>query len=101
MESIAPPKAAPELKPLQAPAKAQADQAAAERAAAQAEAARAGVQPRDLTPANLNVSLDEGAQRFVQTLTDPHTDETVLRYPSETQLAYSRAVVAYLRAQNL
>jgi hypothetical protein len=36
----------------------------------------------------------------VQTLTDANTSETVLRYPSETQLAYSRAVLAYLRAQN-
>ncbi|MCR6646303.1 MAG: hypothetical protein NVV62_18215 [Terricaulis sp.] len=101
MESIAPPKAAPELKPLQASAPAQAAEAEAARESAKAEAAARGPQPRDLTPAKLNVSLDENAQRFVQTLTDPHTDETVLRYPSETQLAYSRAVVAYLRAQSL
>jgi hypothetical protein len=50
-------------------------------------------------PDNLQVRLDDGAQRFVQTLTDSHTGETLRRYPSEAQLAYARAVMAYLRAQ--
>ncbi len=52
----------------------------------------------ELLPDKLLVRLDAEAQRFVQTLTDPNTEETVRRYPSEAQLAYSRAVMAYLRA---
>jgi len=53
----------------------------------------------DLLPANLLVRLDVDAERFVQTLTDATTEETVLKYPSESQLAFSRAVMAYLRAR--
>lgn len=34
----------------------------------------------------------------MQTLTDGQTAEMLRRYPSESQLAYSRAVMAYLRA---
>jgi hypothetical protein len=52
----------------------------------------------EVLPDNLLVRLDPESQRFVQTLTDPTTAETVRRYPSESQLAYSRAVMAYLRA---
>lgn len=97
MNTIAPPKAAPDFKPLTTPEKAASKAAPA----ADADAAEKGApKPPDMTPAKLQVSLDAGAQRFVQVLTDPDTSETVRRYPSETQLAYSRAVVAYLRAQN-
>ena len=52
----------------------------------------------NLAPANLMIRYDEGADRFVQTLTDVNTSETLRRYPSDTQLAYSRAVMAYIRA---
>jgi hypothetical protein len=52
----------------------------------------------ELTPDKSHVRLDKNAGRFVQTLTDSQTDETLRRYPSESQLAYSRAVMAYLRA---
>jgi hypothetical protein len=51
-----------------------------------------------LTPDRLTVSLDASAGRFVQTLTDIETEETVRKYPSDAQLAYSRAVMTYLRA---
>jgi hypothetical protein len=34
----------------------------------------------------------------VQHLTDANTEETLRKYPSEGQLAYSRAVMAYMRA---
>jgi len=47
-----------------------------------------------------SVQLDADAQRFVAIWTDPDTDETLRSYPSESQLAYSRAVMAYLRALN-
>ncbi|MBX9747886.1 MAG: hypothetical protein K2X34_13355 [Hyphomonadaceae bacterium] len=46
------------------------------------------------------VRLDAEAQRFVLTLTDASTAETLRKYPSEAQLAYSRAVMAYLRMLN-
>ncbi len=50
-------------------------------------------------PDTLRVRLDNDAQRFVQTLTDADTGEMLRRYPSEAQLAYARAVMAYLRAK--
>jgi hypothetical protein len=50
-------------------------------------------------PFKLQVRLDSEAQRFVQTLTNPITEEEIRSYPSEVQLAFSRAVMAYLRAQ--
>ena len=97
MDPIASLKAAPDLKPQQAPETASNENTPAAKAEPPLPAA---IEPPDLTPAKLQVSLDAGAQRFVQVLTDTATAETVLRYPSETQLAYSRAIVAYLRAQN-
>jgi uncharacterized FlaG/YvyC family protein len=52
----------------------------------------------NIAPANLMIRYDESADRFVQTLTDANTSETLRRYPNDTQLAYSRAVMAYFRA---
>lgn len=52
----------------------------------------------DAKPNTLVVQLDADAGRFIQTLTDPQTNETLRRFPSESQLAYARAVMAYLRA---
>lgn len=96
MASIAPPKAID----LPAPAPAQSSEPgpaaeAAKRRLADFEAA----QRADLQPDTVRVQLDADAQRFVATLTDSTTSEMLRRYPSETQLAYSRAVMAYLRAQ--
>jgi len=62
-------------------------------------AEHASVQKTELMPDTVAVSLDAEAQRFVSTLTDNTTAEMLRRYPSESQLAYSRAVMAYLRAQ--
>src|SRR5262245_57782459 len=53
----------------------------------------------EMLPTNLKLQPDADAGWFVQTVTDSATDETVRRYPSEQQLAFSRAVMAYLRAQ--
>lgn len=70
-----------------------------------AEAARrrnaesAAASGKAVAPDKVAVSLDQEAQRFVYDLTDPSTSEALRRYPSESQLAYSRAVMAYLRAQ--
>ena len=68
-------------------------------AAARRMAEHQAVMRAKAEPNNLQVRLDDGAQRFVQTLTDSHTGETLRRYPSEAQLAYARAVMAYLRTQ--
>jgi hypothetical protein len=46
----------------------------------------------------LLVRLDVEAGRFIQTLTDVSSMEMVWRYPSEGQLAFSRAVNAYAKA---
>ena len=48
-------------------------------------------------PDDVAIQLDVEAGRFVSTLTDSKTSETLRRYPSESQLAYSRAVMAYMR----
>jgi hypothetical protein len=52
-----------------------------------------------LLPADLKLRLDADAGWFVQTLIDPVSSETLRRYPSESQLAFSRAVTAYQRAR--
>lgn len=69
-------------------------------AASKLRAEQEAQRKNELLPANLMVRLDVDADRFVQTLTDAATEETVLKYPSESQLAFSRAVVAYLRARS-
>lgn len=92
MDPIAPTKPAQELTPP-------APKASNENTPAEKVVAVHPITQPDLTPNKLQVSLDEGAERFVQTISDPETSETLLRYPSETQLAYSRAIMAYLRAQ--
>ncbi len=99
MASIAPPKTQSDL-PLapQAPALSSEPGPAAQ--AAQKRIAEYQAEHRaSFTPDKIVVQLDGDAQRFVQTVTDGGTADVVLRYPSEQQLAYARAVVAYLRAQ--
>jgi hypothetical protein len=99
MGPVASPKAAPDLsQPAQKPASAEpsvAAEAAQQRMAAHQAALRAQAEPD-----SLQVRLDENAHRFVATLTDSSTGEMLRRYPSEAQLAYARAVMAYLRAQS-
>src|SRR6185503_8854699 len=68
-------------------------------AAAKLRAEQETQRQHELLPANLKLHLDADAGWFVQILTDPVTRETLRRYPSEGQLAFSRAVAAYLRAQ--
>ena len=96
MESIAPAKPA-----LEAPA--QINQRTPEIPAAPVAApnqinAQLAVAHANLAPGKLLVQMDAEAGRFVQTLTDSESQETIWRYPSEAQLAYSRAVMAYVRA---
>jgi len=96
MESIAPSQAVQSATLANATPKAP-EQAKAADAADQRIALHMAEVRKDLTPDVLSVQLDETAGRFVQTLTDSDTSNVVLRYPSESQLAYSRAVMAYLR----
>lgn len=49
-------------------------------------------------PTDVHVDFDREAGRFIQTVTDLTTDQVLRQYPSEAQLAYSRAVAAYMRA---
>jgi hypothetical protein len=70
----------------------------AAQAAGQRHAERRAALSDQIAPNELRVRLDASAGRFVQTLTDNETAETLRRYPSEAQLAYSRAVMAYMRA---
>jgi hypothetical protein len=68
-------------------------------AAAKLRAEREAQHKNELLPANLKLHRDADAGWFVQTLIDPVSRETLRRYPSESQLAFSRAVTAYLRAR--
>lgn len=97
MDPIAPPKAEPQ--PLALRVATPAEPGPAAKAADRQTAEQAAALKNELLPDKLQVRLDEKAGRFVQTLTDADTEEMVRRYPSEAQLAYSRAVMAYLRAQ--
>lgn len=81
--------------PKPAPAAPNVAAEAAERRMAEHQAMLRG----KLEPNKLQVLLDANSQRFVQTLTDSKSGELLRRYPSEAQLAYARAVMAYLRAQ--
>ena len=99
MVPIAPPKA---IDPLSAQTHQQQQSVEANPAAEAAERripAFEEAQRAETHPGKVLVQLDPDAQRFVATLTDSATSEMLRRYPSESQLAYSRAVMAYLRAQ--
>jgi len=93
MSTIAPPVT---LMPARAPALTSEPSPAAE-AAERRMAEHASMLRADAMPDEGEVRLDAEAQRFVHTLTDTSTAEMLRKYPSEAQLAYSRAVVAYLR----
>ena len=70
-------------------------------AAKAAEALQAEQQAQSLNqlvPATLLVEIDRASGRFVHTLKDSATNEVLWRFPSEGQLAFSRAVKAYTDA---
>lgn len=97
MSSISQPARAAEL-PLTPKPQLEAENGSAAQVAAQRKAEHEASPRTEAIPNVLQVSLDESAGRFVQVLTDADTEETLRRYPSEGQLAYSRAVMAYMRA---
>lgn len=97
MSTIIPPVSPPETRPAaaeRAPAFEQTEKVAP----AKIEAKEQFNRPAPLEPGKLLIRFDDESGRFVQTLTDAESRETIWRYPSETQLAYSRAVMAYVRA---
>ena len=53
-----------------------------------------------LAPGKLIVEKDELAQRFVSTVVNVQTQEVERRFPNEGQLAFSRAITAYMKAQS-
>src|SRR5262245_12532896 len=97
MVSIAPPKAIEQL-PAPTPAP-PSEPGPAALAAEQRLAENAAWLKANLAPDKVAVALDPQSQRFISTVTDVNTSEMLRKYPSESQLAYSRAVMAYLRAQ--
>jgi uncharacterized FlaG/YvyC family protein len=72
-----------------------------EEAASADEAAAAVVAQakKPLIAGHLRIELDRDAGRFVQTLTDPQTNEILRRFPNESQLAFARAIGAYMNAR--
>lgn len=96
MASITPPQPAPESPSLRV---ANSEPGPAAEAANRRIAEHAAAQRSELTPSKVAIALDQESQRFISTLTDTSTSEMLRKYPSESQLAYSRAVMAYLRAQ--
>lgn len=95
MDRIAPSTSPPELQ-VRAP-QLDAEKGPAAKAAERRFAEYVAMLQGKVKPDNVNVQLDAEAGRFVATLTDANTAETLRRYPSESQLAYSRAVMAYMR----
>lgn len=55
---------------------------------------------KPLIAGHLRIELDRDAGRFVQTLTDPVTNEILRRFPNESQLAFARAIGAYMNARS-
>lgn len=99
MDAASPPRLAPPLEPLRAPAAA--DVSVRAEPVKPADAADNTTQQQttvQAAPERLVVEKDQAAGRFVQTWLDGQTLEVERRYPNEAQLAYSRAVGAYLRA---
>jgi hypothetical protein len=72
----------------------------AAKAAAERAAMRMAELHAKLIPGKIIVEKDELAQRFVSTVVDVQTQEIERRYPNETQLAFSRAVNAYMRTKS-
>jgi hypothetical protein len=72
----------------------------AAKAAAERAAMRMAELDAKMVPGKVIVEKDELAQRFIATVVDVQTQEIERRYPNETQLAFSRAVNAYMRAKS-
>jgi hypothetical protein len=75
-----------------------AEPSAVEKAAKAQQAELQAQTVNQLLPGELLVEIDRASGRFVHTLKDGATHEVVWRYPSEAQLAFSRAVRAYAEA---
>lgn len=101
MSQLTPPKPIGDALPLQPVQEtASAEPGPATKTADELLSERLAALRNELIPNNVLIRLDENAGRFVQTISDATSSETLLRYPSEQQLAYARAVMAYFRAQS-
>lgn len=103
MASFAPPAsfvppAVPSTSPAQTFAAPEKGPGPAAKAAAEIAAMRRAEVSAKVLPNQLIVEVDAEAGRFVQTVIDSQSEEVQLKYPNETQLAFSRAVTAYERA---
>ena len=92
---IPPPEARPA--PLVVAKPAPLEPSPASRAARVLEEARRAEAQTKLAPAKLSVEIDAAAGRFVNILSDVNTGQVVRQYPSDAQLAFSRAIRAYAR----
>lgn len=100
MDKLTPPKPIGEVLPLQPVPETAPQTGPATKTADDVMSERLAALRNELIPNNVLIRLDENAGRFVQTISDATSSETLLRYPSEQQLAYARAVMAYFRAQS-
>ncbi|KAF0172238.1 MAG: flagellar protein FlaG [Hyphomonadaceae bacterium] len=66
----------------------------------EAAAAAVAQTQKSLIAGHLRIELDRDAGRFVQTLTDSETNEILRRFPNESQLAFARAIGAYMNARS-
>ena len=98
MDAASPPRLAPPLEPPRAPAAADVSVRVEPTKPAVATEKAEQQAPVQAAPERLVVEKDQAAGRFVQTWLDGQTLEVERRYPNEAQLAYARAVGAYLRA---
>jgi uncharacterized FlaG/YvyC family protein len=73
------------------------EQGATDPAATQAKPAEAPTETRPTHRDNVVVEHDKLAGRYVQTFIDVETEKVVRQYPAEAQLAFARALGAYLK----
>jgi len=73
----------------------QSDQLTIAGAEAKTEIAAAAPSPK------LLIEIDKASGRFINTLLDADGNKVIRQYPSDAQLAYSRAVTAYLKAMSI
>ena len=68
-----------------------------QKAAQALEAERRAEAQTKLEAGKLMVQIDAAAGRFVNILADVNTGQVVRQYPNDAQLAFSRAIRAYVR----
>jgi hypothetical protein len=85
--------------PVRAISPAAPPQPAADRPERAARQGAAAPQPALLMDGDLVIEIDKDAGRIVHRVLDSETGATIRQYPSETELAFSRALAAAERAK--